>query len=470
MKKTSQILLALCVGAPLMAQAPAVSFYGVLDTGVAHVDRALNFSDDFVTGSSPLVQKGVKTGATGMFNGGNSQTRVGVKGSADLGDGWKGLFQLESALNLPSGRISSAAESLAENGGKSTSVNSAISGQLYNRGAFIGVSHDTYGALTFGRQQALLLDIMPSYDANGLAQLFTPTGFIGSIAGGGVTENSRVDNAIKYRVKVAGAVTVSALYKVSGTKGPDATADSRASQVSVEYNQGPLGVFAAYQILTNGITYAANANGSSVTVVTNIGNPTGTPVVPPTTATIIVPSTITATVLDTTTIHLGAKYKIGNVLIVGQYQQIKFEDPTAGDAAYFSGLAAGSQYAFGQQVASFTVNSIGPNATKKQTLTSLGAGWDITSKLKLSASYYLVKVDDFSQPGTPAINAKGSMQTAYTSLFANYAWAKALDLYAGIMGVKASGNAVDDPSLGYVSAAGDTRNNAIYGAGLRFKF
>jgi general bacterial porin, GBP family len=458
MKKTSLVALALCVGAPLMAQAPAVSFYGVLDTGVAHVSRALNYSDDFVTGTSPLIQKGVFTGATGMFNGGNSQTRVGVKGSADLGDGWSGIFTLESALNLPSGRISSATESLAENGGKSTAVNSAISGQLYNRGAFIGVSHKDFGTLTFGRQQALLLDIMPSYDANGLAQLFTPTGFVGSFAGGGVTENSRVDNAVKYRVKFAGAVTVSALYKVSGAKGPDATASGASNQVSVEFAQGPFGIFGAYQYLRNGITFGSNAAAA-------------------------VAGTVTATVLDTDTVHVGAKYKIGPVQIVAQYQQIKFQDPSvgSGDANYYLSLngaipangtvpALTRQYAFGQQISAYSVTSIGLNATKKQTLTSLGAGWDATSKLKLSASYYLVKLNDFSQPGTNPINAKGSMQTAYTSFFANYAWAKALDLYAGVMTVKASGNAVDDVTMGYILPGGDTRKNAITGAGLRVKF
>jgi hypothetical protein len=165
------------------------------------------------------------------------------------------------------------------------------------------------------------------------------------------------------------------------------------------------------------------------------------------------------------------------VLIVGQYQQIKFEDPSVGDAAYFVSMngaipANGSapaltrQYAFGQQISSYNVASIGPNA-KKQDLMSLGAGWDVTSKLKLSASYYIVKQNDFSV--NAPLGAKGSMETKYTSLFANYAWAKALDLYAGLMAIKASGNQVV-ASNGWSDSQGDYSKNAIYGAGLRFKF
>lgn len=450
MKNPSLILLALCAGAPLMAQAPSVSFYGVLDTGIAHVTRALNFSDDFIAGTSPLLQKNVKTGATGLFNGGNSQTRVGVKGSADLADGWSAIFTLESALNLPSGRISNAAESFAESGGKSTAAGSAINGQLFNRGAFIGVSHKDYGTLTFGRQQDLLLDIMPSYDANGMAQLFTATGFIGSFAGGGITENTRVDDAVKYRVKFVGAITVSALYKVSGTKGPDTTAAGGASQLSIEYAAGPLGIFGAYQSLKNGLTYSTGSAAAGVAV----------------------PGTVNATVLDTTTIHVGAKYMIGPVLITGQYQLIKFEDPVAdsGDANYYLQLntAPTAQFAYGQQIFRYIVNSIGTNA-KKQTLTSLGAGWDATSKLKLSTSYYLVKQNDF-RTVEAAGTARDSGLTAYSSLLANYAWTKAFDVYAGAMSVKASGNNASAANSFIGSDGTDYRSNAIYGAGIRFKF
>ena len=87
MKKTSLVALALCAGAPLMAQTPTVSVYGIIDTGIAHVERAQNFSSDFVVGTYPLLQKGMTTGATGMFDGGLSQTRFGIKANADLVDG-----------------------------------------------------------------------------------------------------------------------------------------------------------------------------------------------------------------------------------------------------------------------------------------------------------------------------------------------------------------------------------------------
>jgi hypothetical protein len=146
-------------------------------------------------------------------------------------------------------------------------------------------------------------------------------------------------------------------------------------------------------------------------------------------------------------------------------QQIKFQDPTAGDAAYFSGLAAGSQYAYGQQIASYTVNSIGLGKTKDQNLAMLTAAYDITSKFKLSAGYYHVQINDYSV--NAPFSAKGSQKNAYTSLIADYAITKAFDLYAGYMGVKISGNAAN---VTYLVNGDDESRNAVLGFGGRYKF
>src|ERR1035438_9107409 len=109
MKKTSLVALALCAGAPLMAQTPTVTFYGVLDAGVAHVQHSLDFSDQFPVGSNPFPQKSTK-GATGMFDGGLSQNRVGFRVSTDLTNDWKAFLQGETAFNLTTGVVVSTAQ------------------------------------------------------------------------------------------------------------------------------------------------------------------------------------------------------------------------------------------------------------------------------------------------------------------------------------------------------------------------
>jgi predicted porin len=460
MNKTSLVALALCAGLPLMADGPSVQVYGIIDTGVAHVERSQSFSPDFVVGTYPFG-KAVNYGATGMFDGGLSQSRFGIKASTDLVSGWKAIATLESAIMTTSGRLGDCTQSLAENGGKSVNANSAISGQLFSRGAFAGLSHETFGTLTFGRQQNLMFDIMIPYDANGMAQLFTPIGFAGSFLGGGVTENSRVDSAIKYRVKVAD-FTVSALYKVSGTQGPNATAATACNEITLEYAPGPFGVYAGYQDLRNGVTYAANANGSIVAGVASEG-------------------TIKATVLNVTNIQGGAKFKVGGLLVTAGFQQFRIQDPNAGDAAYFTGLLPGSQYAYGQQIASYTVNSIGTGQVKHQNTGSLTAAYDITSQFKLSAGYYHVQINDYSNTnggpggtynGAPR-GAKGSQKNAYTSLVADYAFTKAFDIYAGYMGTKISGNAASATyQVGLPGQPGfdDLSRNAVLGFGGRYKF
>ena len=303
-----------------------------------------------------------------------------------------------------------------------------------------------------------MMDIMIPYDATGLSQLFTPDGFSGSFLGGGVTENSRVDSAIKYRVKVAD-FTVSALYKVSGTKGPDATAATACNEITLEYNHGPFGIYAGYQDLRNGVTYAVNANGSIVTVTT----PTGT-------ATVASQGTVKATVYNTTDLQFGVKYQVGPVLVCVGYQQLKFQDPTPGDAAYFSSLAPGSQYAYGQQIASYTVNAIGTAAgdpDKKQTMLHATAAWDVTSKFKLMGGYYHVGINDYSL-NLPA-SAKGSQTNAYVTLIADYAITKAFDVYIGEMNASASGNAIN-AATGWYPGGDDTTKNNVFGMGIRYKF
>ncbi len=456
MKKTSLLALALCAGVPLLAEAPSIQVYGILDTGIAHVDHALNFSDDFVVGTNPFLAKGVRTGATGMFNGGMSGTRFGIKASTDLVDGLKAIATLESGINIPSGRISNAAESLAEAGGKSTAAGSAVAGQLFARGAFVGLSHATYGALTFGRQQNLMYDIMVPYDATGLSQLFAPVGFSGSFLGGGVTENSRVDSSVKYRVKFADAFTLSLLTKVSGTKGPDNTAATGCNEFTLEYASGPFGAYVGYQTLNNGIAYSTGTNGSVVTVNT----PTGT-------ASINSPGTIKGTVVNTKDIQAGVKYKFSDVLVCFGYQQFKFEDPSAGDAAYFASISNGTQYAFGQQISSYVTNSIGPN-DKKQTLLDLTAAWDVTKSFKLMAGYYNVKTNDYSV--NAPTSAKGAQTQNYFSLIGDYAITKAFDAYVGLMSVKGSGDSINAAN-GWIAADGyDYTKNSTYGFGVRYKF
>jgi predicted porin len=441
MGKSSKILLALCASFPLMAQAPSLTFYGVLDAGVAHLSHTLDFDSYHPVSVNPFPSKGPGS-ATGMFNGGLSQTRIGVKGSTDLGDDWKALFTLESAIDIPSGNVSNAAignaqsktvsNTIANNVGMYMTADSAISGQLFNRGAYFGVSHPTYGTLTIGRQQSLMLDAIPGYDALGGAQLFTPIGFSGTYGGGGATDNSRVDDAIKYRIK-AGDFNLSMLYKVSGVSGSSSARG--ANQISLTYEHGAFGILAAYQTYKDAFS---------------MGTPNGTtqPL-----------GTLALTAFDNKSIWLGARYKAGPVLITAGYQKLAFTNPSdpieaAGTTSYYG------QVVSAVNVMPYTLN--GSGREKDQNIWWLGAAWEVTPAFSVAASYYDLSQDDWSQGSILTADAgKKSGTQKYTSLLLDYKFTRAFDVYLACMSSKYA----DALAVGYVNPT-----NLVTGLGMRYKF
>lgn len=79
------------LGAALASQAHAqsnVTIYGIVDAGVEYVNHA---SDN--------------GGAARAVSGGKNTSRFGFKGSEDLGNDLKAVFQLESGINLVNGQF-----------------------------------------------------------------------------------------------------------------------------------------------------------------------------------------------------------------------------------------------------------------------------------------------------------------------------------------------------------------------------
>jgi predicted porin len=456
MKKSSLVLLALCAGAPLMAQTPNVTFYGVLDAGVAHVQHTLDFADQFPVSTNPFPQKSTN-GATGMYNGGLSQNRVGVKVSTDLTDGWNAFLQLETAFNLTTGVVANASQNLAQNkasvnstaantnGGVQVSAASAIGGQLFDRGAFIGISNATYGSLSIGRQQTLLFDVMPGYDGLGLAQLFTPIGFTGAYIGGGVTEDSRVDNSIKYRVKT-GDVTIAAMYKLGGVSG--STSAKSADLVSIAWEPGVFGIVGVYQTFKDAI--GAASNGAAL-------------------------GTINVTAQDSAMTAVAARFKGQGWMVAAGWEHVKFSNPSnpLSDAGLttFEGQIVGAV-----TTAPYTPVAGGPEVDKVQNLYYLSANFDVTSQFNVAAGYYINKVDNYlGAAAPPAPNAGPSAKWAgnneYASLVLDYKWTKAFDFYFGYMhALNTGGQASGLLATAATPLTANVNANQTYGLGMRYKF
>ena len=109
-----------------------------------------------------------------MSNGAISNSRWGLRGSEDLGDGNRAFFRLEQGFDVQNGKSSS-------------------SGKTFNRLAYVGLDGGKIGALTLGLQNTVIQDLMADH--------FDP------LTVGNYAENSwlpvamgrvRADNAFRY--------------------------------------------------------------------------------------------------------------------------------------------------------------------------------------------------------------------------------------------------------------------------------
>lgn len=147
----------------------SVTLYGLLDTGVEYVSHAN------AEGKSVVRMPSIT---------GELPSRWGIKGSEDLGNGYKAVFALESGFNVNSGT-------------------SGQGGRLFGRQSWVGID-SPYGTVAFGRQYTM------TYLAVIDADVIGPNMY-GMASLDSYLPNARSDNSVTYRGKFGG-LTVGAQY------------------------------------------------------------------------------------------------------------------------------------------------------------------------------------------------------------------------------------------------------------------
>lgn len=177
---------ALVLAAGNAAAQSNVTLYGVADTFVQYLDNG---------GKHSFSER----------SGGNTGSMVGLKGSEDLGNGLKTVFDLESGFNINNGAFF---------------VDSTA---LFYRQAWVGVTHDKYGSLTFGRQY------QPSFWAVYPADPFRANEVLSPLAAADLAQASdrstlatqyspgRVSNALVYQSPNTYGFKLYAMYALSAT-------------------------------------------------------------------------------------------------------------------------------------------------------------------------------------------------------------------------------------------------------------
>ncbi|MCX6178824.1 MAG: porin [Chlorobiales bacterium] len=432
MLSLAAMFAALSYASPAFAETN-INVYGTLDAAIGDVTHSLSVDPNFPGSVNPVtpVKKTVPNAVIGIFNGGISDSRIGVKGTTDICDGMKVFYTLEEGFNLPTGKVNDASAYLANNSWPNVPTTagaaSSLSGQLFNRQAFVGISEKDWGSLAVGRNYAPIFDIAVTYDPVQDAQLFSPFGYSGAYGGGGgVTEDCRVDNSLKYSNKI-GSFNFGALYKFGGTAG-EASAKS-AYALNAGFEEGNFGIQGAYQAFNDAIAGSLNTTGI-------VGTTT--------------PNSIAVTNENTKAWMVAAKYKVGAATLKVGYQQYTISNPS--DNLTLSQIG---NY-FGHAIVA-PATGVNFSGSDRSTHIVFGGGdYNFSDKFNLAAGIYDIcpqKSDD---------NGQKSGGQLYLSLLADYHITKTLDTYAGLMYASFSGSQY--PETTYY------QTNCISAVGLRYKF
>lgn len=418
-----------------------ITLYGIVDIGLQYDTHAAPFSDYFPAGSSDIVQKNSYRAITGVTPNNLSQSRIGVNGIEALGVGdWSGVFKLETFFNPQSGQISDALKSLVQNNGRAlnnqtTNLDSSIAGQAFIQ-SFAGVSSPTFGTLTFGRQNTLLADGVSKYDPNAASQAFSLIGLSGTAAGGGDTQDRRLDNSIKYVLGAHGA-HAGFQYKPSNA--------STSANSALEWQLG--GEFAglsvdAYYVKVKDAIAVSALSAAQVAELPTLG---------------LSPSnSLAGTVTDNTTWSLQGLYALGPAKFFAGYENITFKNPGTPLAAGFDDL--GYKLAF--------VNNTSLPHEKILEVYWAGVKYSVVKDLDVTVAYYGYHQSSFATGKTAgcttivAAQCSGNLQDV--SIDAVYRLSKHFDTYAGVMytGVQ------DGLANGYIYS----KNNLNPTIGVRFRF
>jgi predicted porin len=216
-------LITLAVAAALVAPAAAMAD--------ATIYGKLNMSIDYFDIDNGLEGWAINKGPEG--EGASRANRLGVKGSEDLGNGLKAIYQIEFGIEMAD------SDGAPVNGDR---------GRISYRNTFVGFAGG-WGTFLVGRHDT------PLKISTGKLDLFSDTmaDYNGTIG----FQDLRVDNAIAYispsfaGFQIAAASHVGGGASVSGINNLDSDSLAEAYSIAAIYKNGPFYGAAAYEVLTD---------------------------------------------------------------------------------------------------------------------------------------------------------------------------------------------------------------------------
>jgi predicted porin len=195
--------IAATIATPALAQ-NSVTLYGVVDDSIAYVSNQQGHSNVY------------------MRQGNLYSSRWGLRGSEDLGEGWKAIFDLQAGFDPNSGAQASA-------------------GTLFNRQAFVGLQNDQYGTFTMGRQYTSMWDLVAPLNTSS-----NLTGATGAHPGDidGMDTTIRANSSVKYTTSNYAGLQASVMYGFGGEAGT--LQGGNMMSAALKYARGPFAIAAGY--------------------------------------------------------------------------------------------------------------------------------------------------------------------------------------------------------------------------------
>lgn len=423
--------------------------YGILDVALTHVNHSL--PENYLLPNNFYPYAGAKvtprtTPRTAWINGGLQASRLGIKGEVGhwmLGEqAFKLLYQFEAGFNPLDMRLHDAAQTLADNSGTSanSSVNadSSMNGELFARQAWVGIEGGSLGRVSYGTQYNPFFEITAAYDPNNKADTFSPLGESGTIGGGGgISENSRMKNSVKYansvQIEGQGKVNYAGIYQFGNAAG---TSEGYGYTAQLGYETPLFGVQFAYDRFTDAVK--AGTAGA--------GNP-------------LANNTISVGLYNTEATLLTLKWTpTSDLKVMGGWEWYRLKPSSEPSIKYRTVF---DQTVFG----GVATSALRPGFKQDNNVYYVGANFDFAQRvpalagLSTSLGYYATRFDAIDGP-TVSTNSEGKIDT--WTMVADYRFNKKLDTYVAYTRNHFSGDK-------YPNASNYTQVNSV-GAGVRFKF
>ncbi|QWE24805.1 porin [Polynucleobacter sp. AP-Elch-400A-B2] len=257
MKKSLLAVAAIGAFASAAQAQSSVTVYGILDVGFvgSHYNgTSAGTVNAANVGTGIAGSPSVNASSAGFGQSAESTSRIGFKGSEDLGGGLAAIFTVETAL----------------------SPNQAASAFAFNRQTFAGLSKSGLGKATLGTQYTPIFDVMATTDAAGMNNLTGNAVYTGNLQSSTGTYNdgvtaytssgsaptsfnapsgayvTRASNALKLQSDRMAGVQVQAFYAQANQSQTNAAYNggnnnNTAFGVNADYVWNKLNVVAAYQ-------------------------------------------------------------------------------------------------------------------------------------------------------------------------------------------------------------------------------